>query len=93
MALTAEVLAQWTCGFRYGAALLGVATLLFGLFSALAPQRSIALYQWMMARFNWRVSPINALREIRTTKLLGALLVLLSLAILWRLLRETGHIP
>ncbi len=65
---------------------LGLATLLFGAFSVWAPQRSIALYQWIMARLNWRVSPIDERRELRNTKWLGMLLVLLSLVIWWRLL-------
>ena len=66
--------------------LLGLATLLFGVFSVWVPQRSIALYQWIMAQLNWRVSPIDERREIRNTKCLGTLLVLLSLAMWWRLL-------
>ena len=76
----------WLSWFWRKATLLGVVIFLFGWFSALAPKRSIALYQWIMARFNWRVSPIDERREIRTTSLLGALLVLLSLALLWLLL-------
>ena len=68
-----------------GIRLLGVVTLFFGLFSAIAPTRSIALYQWLMARCNWRVSPIDERRELWTTVVLGLLLVLLSLAALWLL--------
>ena len=73
---------------RWGAtalSLLAGGTLAFGLFSARSPQRSIALYQWLMARFNWRVNPIDERREQRTTRLLGILLVGLSLFILWHL--------
>ena len=72
-------------GLRWGIALLGIVALLLGSLSALAPRRSIALYQWIMARFNWRVSPIDEAREIRNTRLLGALLVLLGVMLLWRL--------
>ena len=53
----------------------------FGFFSAFSPQRSIALYQWIMAYFNWRVSPIDEARELRTTRLLGGLLVVLGLVL------------
>ena len=63
-----------------GGKILGVVAFGFGLFSALSPKRSIALYQWIMARFNWRVTPIDAPRELLTTRCLGVLLVILGLA-------------
>lgn len=63
--------------------LIGVTTLFFGVWSALAPRRSIELYQRIMARLNWRVSPINASREIQTTRFFGGVLVALSLAMCW----------
>lgn len=72
-------------GCWWAAKPVGVATLLFGAFSAVAPRRSIALYQWLMARLNWRVSPLDEPREVRTTVLFGVLLVLLSLIGLWLL--------
>ena len=76
-----ESLVTW---LRWGIALVGVGALVVGGVSVVAPTRSIALYQWLMARFNWRVSPIDEAREVRNTRLLGALLVLLSLALLWK---------
>ena len=71
-----EALLQW---MGRGFALLAALTFLFGLFSTLRPQRSIALYQWIMARCNWRVTPIDVRRELRTTSLLGLCLVVLGL--------------
>ena len=68
-----------------GLGLIGCATLLLGALSAWAPKRSIALYQWIMARCNWRVSPIDEVHEVRTTRLLGALLVVLSVVMGWLL--------
>ena len=62
---------------------IGVISLLFGAWSALAPRRSIALYQWIMAHLNWRVSPIDEPREILTTRLFGSFLIVLSLALFW----------
>ncbi|MBI2104090.1 MAG: hypothetical protein HYT90_00715 [Candidatus Omnitrophica bacterium] len=56
----------------------------FGVFSAAMPERSITLYQRLMSRFNWRVSPIDERRELRTTKVLGLLLMLLSAVAWWR---------
>ena len=67
---------------------LAAATLGFGVFSALDPRRSIALYQWIMERCNWRVSPIDEPREIDTTRLLSVLLILLSLVMGWRVIVE-----
>lgn len=60
----------------------GLATLALGLFSALRPRQSIALYIWLMARINWRVAPVNEALEIRNTRLLGIFLTLLSIALL-----------
>ena len=74
--------------FWCAAALVGVAAFLIGWLSAVAPTRSIRLYQWIMAQLNWRVSPIDERREIRNTKLLGTLLVLLSLLMLWCLVLQ-----
>ncbi len=62
---------------------LAISTLGLGLFSVWAPQRSIALYQWMMACFNWRVSPIDEARELRTTRFLGGCLVVFSVVMVW----------
>lgn len=59
---------------------LAVFNLVLGLFSAVWPQRSMGLYQWIMARYNWKVEPIDAAREVRNTRLLGFVLTLLSLA-------------
>ena len=84
-ALSEERLASFVLGGWQAAKLVTVVALCFGAFSAIAPQRSIALYQWLMARFNWRVSPIDAPRERRTTILLGLLIVVLSLVGLWLL--------
>ena len=54
-------------------------TLTLGVISSLWPDRSIALYTWLMARLNWRVSPIDEGLEVRNTRFLGIILILLSL--------------
>ncbi len=50
----------------------------FGVLSAFDPERSIGLYQRIMKGFNWNVSPIDPLREVRNTRLMGLILTALS---------------
>ncbi len=50
-----------------------------GVLSAFWPGRSIGLYQWIMARFNWKVEPIDLSREVRNTRILGAGLILITI--------------
>jgi len=63
-----------------GISCLGLA---LGILSAAWPKRSIGLYQWIMERFNWKVVPIDELREVRNTRLLGVVLTALSLTVLF----------
>ena len=67
---------------------LAAATLAFGAWSLVQPGASVALYQAIMRFFNWRVEPIDWKRELLTTRLLGASLILLSLLSFWLLLRR-----
>ena len=60
-------------------------TLLFGAWSAVKPEESIALYQAIMQAFNWRVEPIDRPRELLTTRWLGAALIICSVFSLWLL--------
>ena len=60
----------------------GYLGLVLGVLSAVGPKRSMKLYQWIMERFNWRVVPIDESREVRTTRILGVGLTLLSLAMI-----------
>lgn len=78
-----DAVEQFLLWFRWGMIAVGVAALGVGLLSAMAPRRSIALYVWLMARFNWRVSPIDEGRELRNTRLLGLLLILLGVIDFW----------
>ena len=58
---------------------LGVLGLGLGVLSAGWPGRSIALYQWIMERINWKVEPIDLVREVRNTRIEGLLLIVLGL--------------
>ncbi len=67
---------------RIGVALVAAGTLAFGAWSAAWPARSIRLYQRIMAWCNWRVHPIDERRELTTTRALGLLITVCSLAAL-----------
>ena len=60
---------------------IGCLGLFVGILSVVWPERSIGLYQWIMERFNWKVAPIDGPREVRNTRILGAILTALSLII------------
>ncbi len=60
---------------------IGCLGLALGILSVARPKRSIGLYQGIMERFNWKVSPIDESREVRNTRVLGVALVALSLVI------------
>jgi hypothetical protein len=62
---------------------IGCLGLALGFLSAGWPKRSIGLYQRIMERFNWRVAPIDELREVRNTRALGVALAALSLAVVF----------
>ena len=74
------VLLTW---FWRGMALVGALALGLGLLSALSPRRSIGLYQGIMLLFNWRVEPVNKAREVRNTRWLGVLLIVLAGIAFW----------
>ena len=65
---------------------LSILSMALGFFSAFLPARSIAFYQWIMKRFNWKVTPIDAAKELRNTKILG-----IGLAMLGMLLAAIVH--
>jgi hypothetical protein len=62
---------------------IGVLGLALGILSVVWPKRSIGLYQWIMERINWKVAPIHESREVRNTRVLGAILTVLSVIIFY----------
>lgn len=74
--------------FRIVLVLIALAGISVGALSAVSPERSIGLYQWIMKWFNWRVEPIDFKKEIRNTRVLGILMVILSAAIFFVLLQS-----
>ena len=58
--------------------LIGAFGIFLGTLSFLLPERSIKLYQWLMRNFSWRVEPIDYKRELRNTRVLGLLLLIIS---------------
>ena len=67
---------------------IGCLGLVVGILSVVWPERSIGLYQWIMERFNWKVAPIDGPREVRNTRILGAILTALSLTIFFMILHR-----
>ena len=59
----------------------GGSGLVFGAFILAAPHRCIHYYQLLMKCFNWNVSPVNHDDEVRNTRLLGIVLIVLSVLI------------
>ncbi len=82
------VVLRWIKIILYLIASIGIA---LGVLSAFSPKRSIKLYQIMMQSFNWRVEPINWIREIRNTKWFGYLMAILSFLIFVILLTGCAH--
>lgn len=71
-------LAEWV------AVILG---LLVGWEALSRPAKGIERYQALMRRLNWQVCPVDIQLELRSTRRLGLLLVLLSLTLALLLLR------
>ena len=67
--------------------LIGFFGLQLGFISLISPRLSITLYQLLMKFFNWKVEPIHWKRELLTTQILGAMIVLLCFAMLVFVLR------
>ncbi len=55
-----------------------ILSLLVGWEAASHPAKGIQRYQALMRRLNWQVSPVDRELELRSTRRLGLLLVLLS---------------
>lgn len=67
---------------KWAVSVFALVSLFFGIFTAAWPRHSIGLYVEIMRWFNWRASPINEAHELKTTRILGVILVLLGLAML-----------
>ena len=76
--------------------LIGVAALagiFLGVISFLYPDHSIELYQFLMQIFNWDVRPIDYPGEVRRTRILGAAMFIISVAVLVILFRPQLVVP
>lgn len=69
MAVAAQV-----CAAIFGMAL--------GLFLFLRPSKAIDMQRKFYEMINWRIEPISMEREVRNTKMMGALLIVVVLALL-----------
>lgn len=62
--------------------LFSLVSLAAGIFLARKPQAAIEIQKRFYAGINWRIEPISMPKEIRNTRLMGALLIALSLTML-----------
>ena len=62
--------------------MIALAGIFLGTISFVYPDHSIELYQLLMHVFNWDVRPIDYHGELKRTKIFGAIIFILSVAIL-----------
>ncbi len=72
---------------------IALAGIFLGAVSFLYPDYSIELYQFLMQIFNWDVRPIDYHGELKRTKIFGAVIFLISVAILIILFRPQLIVP
>lgn len=65
-------------GIEWALLIFAIFGIALGIFSLGAPAHSIQLYQGIMRFCNWRVEPLDYTRELRNTRVLGAMLAVLS---------------
>ncbi len=73
--------------------IIALAGIFLGAVSFLYPDHSIELYQFLMQIFNWDVRPIDYYGELKRTKIFGAVIFLISVAILIILFRPQMVVP
>ena len=61
---------------------LAIISLAIGVFSFFRPKSSVNLYIWIMSKFNWKVCPIDDLKEERNTRKFGICLMVLGIALI-----------
>ena len=59
-----------------------------GLFMFMRPEAAIELQRRFYARINWRMEPISMSKELRNTRIMGAILAAVSAAVFALLLRQ-----
>ena len=74
---------------QFAAAVAALMGLFLGAVSFFYPEHSIELYQLLMQIFNWEVRPIHYERELKTTKWIGAVILVLSALILIALFKPS----
>jgi hypothetical protein len=64
-----------------------------GFFFMLKPQLAIEIQKRFYAKINWRMEPISMSKEIRNTRIMGGLIVVILVAMLVYLLTQTPTPP
>lgn len=70
-------------------AIIGILTFVQGFIAFLSPKRCIEIFQAWCRNLNWEVAPIRWDKELRNTRILGGLLIVLGV-LLFLLLCKQG---
>lgn len=70
-----------------GLLIIGVIGIAFGLLAFIKPEAPLRFYQWTMSLIRWRVEPEDEIVELRNTRIMGALMVPMSIIIIVMLQR------
>ncbi len=70
------------------AIVVGVISLLFGLFLAIKPLLAIKMQQKFYRWINWEMKPISMEKELRNTQFMGLILILVTFIVLLVFLAE-----
>jgi len=68
--------------------LLSLLYLCIGFLLAKKPRLAIELQRRFYAKINWNIEPISMPKELRNTRIMGILLIILSLATVFIILRK-----
>lgn len=71
-------------------ACLGIA---IGFFFVLKPQSAIEIQKKFYAKINWRMEPISLAKELRNTRIMGGLIIVMLIAMLVYLLTSRPVLP
>ena len=67
------------CFVRWTVFVIGILAIVLGSHAFLWPKSALRFNVWVMSRVNWRVNPIDEVREVHISRRLGIYLIILGL--------------